>query len=618
MNKLKELFKSKIFIFLFSMTLGLIMNSIMHFQPNTTTLHVEFIMVPILGLLWGPIGISGYLIAELIHLQYYYGNTQNNIIIIISMFIASMMVWKLWYSIMHKYGHEIPNLSRFYNIIKLFAIFTIYFILIFIMIENPTYVSPIYEDFMISLVVLFATIFMISPIVLYIINKFKIPLYVPKKQMKSILPEKAYTAILILGIIISYLFYEYANIIMSIAIIVYLAKPYDEEVFKINDTSEITLFNKFTFSIFSLSLIISFILMISIYVDYSLNNIPLNFDEFMVLVGVSDYGYYLVFAVLNIAYLYFLERNIIKPIKNVHESMPNIENNSKIFNKGLDSVKMENEIKTLTESLLKMEDDLTQYKDELIEITSQKERYETELRLARDIQKSLIPTNFEEFNNENQTEIWGLLEPSHEVAWNFYDYFKIDEKHIGVTIGEVSGKGIGSSLIMVKTMTLIQDYVQHYEDLSKVFYEVNNLLCEGNVGELVVTCWFGKLNTDTGELNFVNAGHNSALIRQNNKEYVILEDSPDLELANTKNTQYQIHKHYLNKEDTIFLCSDGLTNANNADNEIYGGTRLRNILNKLGNAPLNEITNRIGEDVDRFCDNQKQSDDISIITIRMK
>lgn len=124
---------------------------------------------------------------------------------------------------------------------------------------------------------------------------------------------------------------------------------------------------------------------------------------------------------------------------------------------------------------------------------------------------------------------------------DFYDYFQIDEDNIGFVIGDVSGKGISTALIMVKAMTLIQDYTKQYNDLSKAFYKTNNDLYEENVDDHFVTCWLGKINMKSNELSFVNAGHNSPLIKLNNNDFEYLKIKPGLVLAAMENMEYKTH-----------------------------------------------------------------------------
>ena len=202
-------------------------------------------------------------------------------------------------------------------------------------------------------------------------------------------------------------------------------------------------------------------------------------------------------------------------------------------------------------------------------------------------------------------------------GWGFLWLFQIDDDNIGIVIGDVSGKGVTAALIMVKAMTLIQDYAIHYEDLSEVFYEVNNLLCEGNVEALFVTCWFGKINFKTKKLSYINAGHNPPLIKQKDKfEYLNMD--PDVVLAIMEDMPYETHEIQLESGDAIILYTDGITEANYEYNDFYGEERLNDIVNKHKNDDLENIINSVKKDMDDFCDNHEQFDDTTMFAIRLK
>jgi len=263
-----------------------------------------------------------------------------------------------------------------------------------------------------------------------------------------------------------------------------------------------------------------------------------------------------------------------------------------------------------------MESDLVSYSDNLVKVTSEKEKYETELKLAREIQYSMIPTDFEKFYENKNIEIWGIMKAAHEVGGDFYDYFQIDDENIGFVIGDVSGKGITAALIMVKAMTLIHDYIKHYSDLSKAVYEVNNQLCKGNAESLFATSWIGKLNTKTGELTFVNAGHNPPLIKRNNGDFEYLKTNAELFLACMEDIPYKTETITMNPGDVLFLYTDGVTEANNDYNGFYGDSRLKDILNKHKNDDLEKIITSVENDIDEFCNHNDPFDDTTMFIIK--
>lgn len=620
MKNKRNLFKSRKFIILFSIILTSILFGVSKIFPQFGDIHI--IILPVLSLILGPFAILGFALTEFIFLMITYPERIiSNVVVVLFFFISNFTVWKSWYSIMNKYGLKSPNLRGLYNIIKLFTIFLLYAIIILIFFTFIETQILNYEFKFNSISTIFS--YLIALISLYAVNYFKIPMYTPKIQFKEFLP-KIYPIFLILFLIIGLLqtfFLDYNNnVLMSIItllLIIYLLKPYDEDVFKIKHYTVLNLFSKVNISIVLLIMIISIILIVIHYI-----------------LGLRDYGNYLnvtqitlfLFIVMSIPlllYLHYIEKNVTKPLNRLSEIMSETITTSEEYSQHeqrLEKINVNNEIKSLIDSLWDMEHDVIKYERNLVKITSEKERYETELKLASDIQYSMIPKDFEEFHDKfcDKIELWGIMKAARQVGGDFYDYFQIDEDNIGFVIGDVSGKGISAALIMVKAMTLIQDYAKQYKDLSKTFYEANNSLCEENVENHFVTCWLGKINVKTMELSFVNAGHNPPLIKLNNNDFEYMDIKPELVLAAMEDMHYKTYSIPLTKEDTIFIYTDGVTEANDNYKGFYGEERLRNIINAHKNDDVNTIITSIEEDIKAFCNYEEQFDDTTMFIIRVK
>lgn len=661
MDRIRKLFKSKKFIFLFAMIANLFSVIIFRlFQPHPQ-IPYELCIFPVLSLLWGPVAILGLCISEIIIQSIFFPEFLSmHFIFIFLSFISNFAIWKLWYSVLNKNGNELPNLRNFHNFIKLLYIYFAYFIILSFLLYGFSmgvpnlkelgfieFIADLIESVPISI---FLTIFS-----LYGVNYYNIPLISPQIQFKEILPKHTYTLFFISFLLLSiYLIFEPINeyslllgLLQVLFIVGYLLKPYEEDL-KIKTEFKVSLFNKIHIPLFIImSAIVMLISSIYLYVNYNLLGTL-----------ISDYiniggELFLILLIPILIYAYSVEKRVTKPIRRLSEIVSEEISNDDEFlehKKNLRSIKINNEIKTLIDSLIDMENDLVNYGQELREVTAENERYETELKLASDIQNSMIPTNFEEFCNDvNDTsnegekafenrfdlKLWGFVEAKHEVGGDFYDYFKIDEDNIGFVIGDVSGKGISAALIMVKAMTLIQDYAKQYEDLSKVFYEVNNLLCEDNAEELFVTSWLGKLNIKTGELSFVNAGHNQPLIRLNDVDKNFVEDmdkennesigefeymntKPGLVLAGMEDMPYKTHTLKLGKNDVLFLYTDGVTEANYNYEGFYGAERLKDILNHHKDDDLRIIIDSIDKDLLEFCNHESRFDDTTMLIIRLE
>lgn len=660
MDRIRKRFKSKKFIFLFAMIVNLVFAILFRLFQLHPQIPYEFCICPALALMWGPVAIFGFCFSEIIIQTIFFPEYYSlNFIFIFLSFISNFAIWKLWYSVLNKNGKEVPNLRNFHNFIKLLIIYFAYFIILAFLLNGffkgalPNYMEFGFLDLIAILFQGVPTSIFLTIFFLYIVNYFNIPLASPQIQFKEIFPKKVYTlffiSFLILGI---YLIFAWVNeyylalgLLQVLLIVGYLLKPYDD--FKIKPEFKVSLFNKIHISlfliIFAIVVLVSLICFVVIYNLYG-----------MWILGFSDieFWFFLVLLIPILIYLFTVEKLVTNPIRRLSEIVSDEISSQEDYlehKRNLKSIKINNEIKTLIDSLLTIENDLINYGRELMEVTAEKERYETELKLASDIQKSMIPTNFEEFcnglnDNSNEVEkaygnkfdlkLWGFMEAKHEVGGDFYDYFKIDEDNIGFVIGDVSGKGITASLIMVKAMTLIQDYVKQYDDLSKVFYEVNNLLCEDNVEEIFVTSWLGKLNIKTGELSFVNAGHNQPLIRLNKddnnladdigeenngtkSEFEYMDTRPGLVLAGMEDMPYKTHTIKLGKNDALFLYTDGVTEANNNYGGFYGDERLKDILNQHKDDDLRIIIDSIDKDLLEFCNHESRFDDTTMLIVRL-
>ena len=253
------------------------------------------------------------------------------------------------------------------------------------------------------------------------------------------------------------------------------------------------------------------------------------------------------------------------------------------------------------------------------EITKKGARIETELNLANSIQKNMLPSIFPPFPEHKEIDIYASMTPAKEVGGDFYDMFLIDDKHLAITIADVSGKGIPAALFMMIAKTLIKNVSEMEEEVNKIFNKVNNMLCNGNKVDLFVTSWLGILNLDTGKLDFVNAGHNPPLYYSNRKKrYEYLKTEPNMVLASIENIKYEKYEINIEPEDRIFLYTDGVVEAINYNNELYGEDRLQLFLNNNCNLSAKENIEKLQEDIKKFVGRREQFDDITMLELNYK
>lgn len=249
--------------------------------------------------------------------------------------------------------------------------------------------------------------------------------------------------------------------------------------------------------------------------------------------------------------------------------------------------------------------------NEEIEQVKRNQKMNSELTIASSLQNAVLPS---EFPDSKFGEIYGLMDSAKQVGGDFYDFFDIDDDHMALVIGDASGKGIPSSLYMMKAQSLIRALSRNCDlDTAKVIKEVNNCMCEGNEFNMFVTCWFGILNKETGKLVYTNAGHNPPILKSNGK-FSYLSAKPGLVLGGFKEFEYKESSVKLNKGDKLFLYTDGVTEAHNTNSELYGEERLLNKVSSLDASPYETIT-KIREDVREYSRNTDQFDDITMLMV---
>lgn len=280
-------------------------------------------------------------------------------------------------------------------------------------------------------------------------------------------------------------------------------------------------------------------------------------------------------------------------------------------------VESTDEIGGLAAAFNKMLDDLNDHIRQLTEVTAEKERIGAELDIATHIQSSMLPCIFPAFPDRPEVDIYASMDPAKEVGGDFYDFFMVDDTHLAIVMADVSGKGVPAALFMVIGKTLIKDHTTPGRDLGEVFMEVNKLLCEGNGEELFITAFEGVLDLETGQFDFVNAGHEMPFIRRKGK-YTPEKIRAGFVLAGMDMTRYKMGSLQMEPGDAIFQYTDGVTEATNAHNELYGMERLEAVLNKYADAAPDALLPAVKADIDAFVGDAPQFDDITMLCLEYK
>lgn len=350
-------------------------------------------------------------------------------------------------------------------------------------------------------------------------------------------------------------------------------------------------------------------------VDMYMPDLQANMREFLVVVMVAIV---LVVLVAVLLIFFFVKKRIVTPINKIRDAsrsmVENLENEEAIKV----TVDTGNEIEELFDSFKQMYGDVKDYISKLSAVTAEKERIGAELDVAAHIQASMLPCIFPAFPKRPEIDIYATMNPAKEVGGDFYDFFMVDETHLAIVMADVSGKGVPAALFMVIGKTLIKDHTTPGRDLGQVFTEVNDLLCEANSEEMFITAFEGVLDLETGEFNFVNAGHEMPFIYKANGGFEPYKIRAGFVLAGMEGMKYRAGSMMLEPGDKIFQYTDGVTEATNINNELYGMDRLGEILNKVKLGTPHEILPAIKKDIDEFVGEAPQFDDITMLCLEYK
>jgi sigma-B regulation protein RsbU (phosphoserine phosphatase) len=276
------------------------------------------------------------------------------------------------------------------------------------------------------------------------------------------------------------------------------------------------------------------------------------------------------------------------------------------------------EVGKLTEAFGYMKTSLKAYIKELTETTVLKERMESELKVAHDIQMSILPNMFPPFPDKTEFDIFAIIQPAKEVGGDFYDFFQIDPEHLCFVIADVSGKGIPASLFMAVTKTLIKAKAAVGLTPDRIILRVNEELCVGNDNNMFVTIFCGILNIFTGEMEYTNGGHNPPLIIRKTGEVSILKSTGGIVVGVIDDAKYSAEKIVLEPGDSIYLFTDGVNEAMNKKGELFSDKRLEDTITRLKEKSINEIIDGVMAEIELFAQDTPQSDDITMMVIQYR
>ena len=323
----------------------------------------------------------------------------------------------------------------------------------------------------------------------------------------------------------------------------------------------------------------------------------------------------IVALILMIVLSYSGIRKVVAPVEDFSVVAKKIAKGE--FDVELPHIESKDELKELHDSFEYMQHSLVQYIDELKSTTANKERIESELRIAHKIQMGMIPKSFPAFPERDDLSLAAKLVPAKEVGGDLYDFFIQDEK-LYFIIGDVSGKGIPASLVMAVTCRLFRSAASHFDKPEDIMTSLNNSMSDGNESSMFCTAFLGILDLKTGELNFCNAGHNAPFIISGDGKISYVNVQPNLPLGLMGEFPYVGQDMMIEKSTKLYLYTDGVNEAENKENKQLGDAKLVSLLRANASNEPGEIVEKIFEEIIRHADGATQSDDITMMCIKFR
>ena len=354
------------------------------------------------------------------------------------------------------------------------------------------------------------------------------------------------------------------------------------------------------------------------FVDFSMNEVMADREAFLLRLG-AVLAAVTVVLILLLAFLF--SRAVVRPINLLAAATGSFVSDKQKSGGdsaiSLLSIKTGDEIENLSASIRQMEQEINTYIADLTQVTAERERIGAELDVARNIQASMLPCIFPPFPQREEFSIFAAMEPAKEVGGDFYDFFLVDDDHLALVMADVSGKGVPAAMFMVIAKTLLKNSAQTGLSPKAVLEKVNNQLCENNDAEMFVTVWLGILEISTGRMLCANAGHEYPAVRRSGGQFELFRDKHGFVLAGMEDAKYREYELDLAPGDTLFVYTDGVAEATDKGNRLYGTDRMLSALNRDPEAGCESLLRNLRSDIDAFVGDAPQFDDITMLALEM-
>ena len=321
--------------------------------------------------------------------------------------------------------------------------------------------------------------------------------------------------------------------------------------------------------------------------------------------------------ILGSASALWVASKIVKPVETMTNDIIDGGKTGKLFEMK-DIYKTNDEIEVLAQSFDDLTKKIVQYIKDITQITKEKERIGTELELARKIQADMLPNIYPAFPDRPEFDIYASMRPAKEVGGDFYDFYLIDKDHLGMVIADVSGKGVPAALFMMMSRILIKNYAMMGYSPAQVLEQTNNSICMNNKEDMFVTVWYGVLEISTGKITAANAGHEFPIIKKQGGKYELLQDKHGFVIGGMEGMKYSEYEIQLDSGEMLFLYTDGVPEATDGENKMYGTDRLLEAMNSKEHTDPLELLGSITDNVDQFVGEADRFDDMTMLAVTIK
>lgn len=356
-----------------------------------------------------------------------------------------------------------------------------------------------------------------------------------------------------------------------------------------------------------------------VFVDISMNSVMRDRYDYLIRLCLILLAVTLVLIPL---FIWVVNRAVVRPVNRLASAAASYVSDKECAANGQSSIEQLNihtgdEVESLCGAIKQMERDINGYIENLTAVTAEKERIGAELDVAKNIQASMLPCIFPAFPERPELDIYATMTPAKEVGGDFYDFFLVDDDRLAMVMADVSGKGVPAALFMVIAKTLLKNVAQTGLSPKDVLEKVNNQLCVNNEAEMFVTVWLGFLEISTGKLTCANAGHEYPVLKRASGDYELIKDKHGFVLAGMEGSHYKEYELYLNPGDRLFLYTDGVAEATDAYNKLYGTDRMLDALNRNKDVNCETLLHRMKEEIDAFVGAAPQFDDITMLSLEL-